>query len=165
MGHGSPPRNGLPVRMSLFFGSYGEISRYAQEARRLPTMDLSRSPVGSTSPRSRAAGEPTTPRTDEAVASARGELEQQLAVAVVLDKQKQEEFASVGQAVRVSLPQLLVPFGRADSWPTAECVHVGARQPKRPVKRRGSCWRFAMHGRGNGCGMRPRMRFTSALRC
>jgi cell division septum initiation protein DivIVA len=117
------PRHRIASAYVVFFGSYGEVSRYAQE-RGVCRQWVYREArwVQHRLEAEQQENQQLREQTKQ-LRQRVGELEQQLAVAVVLDKQKQEEFASVGQAVGVSLPScwclldVLIP-GRQESVST-----------------------------------------------
>src|SRR6266436_2023520 len=122
MGMVAPPQR-IASAYVVFFGQYGDVSRYAQQrgvsrqwvyreadgllqrlAQRQQEIERLQQQVG-------------------ALTEHNASLTERLAVAVVLDKEKQAEFASVGQAIGVSLPacwqllDVLIP-GKQQSVPT-----------------------------------------------
>lgn len=109
MGMVAPPQR-IASAFAVFFGRHGDVSRYARER------GVCRQWVYREADAVAVTLEGTAQRDERARLRARiGELEQQhavweqrLAQAVVLDDDKQAEFASVGQAIGVSLPECRV---------------------------------------------------------
>ncbi len=119
------PQQRIASAYSVFFGQHGDVTRYARE-RGVCRQWVYREAEGVAT-----SLEGTAQRAEQARLRARvreleqqnAVLEQRLAQAVVLDDDKQAEFASVGQASGVSLPvcrvllEVLAP-GRSLSVPT-----------------------------------------------
>src|SRR5947209_3397244 len=109
MGMGVPQQR-MASAFTVFFGQHGDVSRYARE-RRVCRQWVYREADGVA-----ITLEGTAQRAEQARLRARvreleqqnAVLQQQLAQAVVLDDDKQAEFASVGQAIGVSLPECRV---------------------------------------------------------
>ena len=156
----------LPIASAYFvlFGRYGEVSRYAQ------TRGVSRQWIYREAHSLHTAWRDQQQHIDDLQAQLaslqqhNADLQQRLARAVVLDDDKQAEFASVGQAWGVSLPlswallDVLIP-GQGLS------VATWADAPKRPALAVVRCWRRSMSSPRHGSAMVPPMRFTSRARC
>ena len=101
------PRRGIGSAFFVCFGQYGDVSRFAQE------QGVSRQWVYREAQQVTATLEGT--RAQQEIAGLRAEVtalqqqvaeqQQRLDMAVVIDKEKQAEFACVGQSCGVSLPQ------------------------------------------------------------
>ena len=93
------PQQRIASAYFVIFGHYGDVSRYAQERGVCRQWVYREAQSGAKAPQERSRRTSIYGSGYSELTQRQADMEKRLAVAVVLDQEKQEEFASVGQAM------------------------------------------------------------------